>query len=53
MPYEIRGPIADGKYEVVNSETQSVKHTCDTKEDAERKMRLLNEVDSEENWKEE
>jgi hypothetical protein len=52
MPYEINGPIADGKYEVVNSETKAVKTTEDTKEDAERKVRLLNEVDTDENWAE-
>ena len=53
MPYEIKGPTSDGKYEVINKDTGAVKAKHATKEDAERQVRLLNAVDNDENWKEE
>ena len=50
MPYEIRGPNADGKYEVVNKDTGAVKAEKTTKEDAERQVRLLHAVENDPNW---
>lgn len=45
MPYEVKGPNSDGKYEVVNKDTGDVKATKTTKEDAERQVRLLHAVE--------
>jgi hypothetical protein len=50
MPYEIRE--AGDKYEVINSETHDVKGTHENKEDAERQVRLLNEIENDPNWEE-
>lgn len=52
MPYEVKGPNASGKFEVVNTETQQVKAEKDTKEDAERQVRLLHEIENDPNWSE-
>jgi hypothetical protein len=50
MPYEIKGPNGDGKFEVVNKDTNAVKATHTTKEDAERQVRLLHAVENDPNW---
>lgn len=50
MPYEIKGPTSTGKYEVVNKDTGAVKAEHDTKEDAERQVRLLHEVENSGEW---
>ena len=50
MPYEIRGPNTDGKYEVVNKDSGAVKAQHATKEDAERQVRLLHAVENDPNW---
>jgi hypothetical protein len=49
MPYEVRHVEGNG-YEVINSETKEVKGTHESKEDAERQVRLLNAVEHDENW---
>lgn len=46
MPYKVEEH--DGKYDVVNTETEEVKATHDTKEDAERQVRLLHELEKDE-----
>jgi hypothetical protein len=46
MPYKVEEH--DGKYDVVNTETDEVKATHDTREDAERQVRLLHELEKEE-----
>jgi len=50
MPYEVQGPNSDGKYEVINSETKQVKATKDSKEEADRQVRILHTVESDPNW---
>jgi len=50
MPYEIKGPTSDGKYQVVNKETGAVKAEKATKEDAERQIRLLHAVENDPGW---
>lgn len=50
MPYEVQGPNANSKYEVINSDTKEVKSEKDTKEDAERQVRILNQVESNPEW---
>jgi hypothetical protein len=50
MPYEIRGPKDDGKFEVVNKDSGEVKAEHATKEDAERQVRLLHAVENDPNW---
>jgi len=50
MPYEIKGPNGDGKYEVINSDTKDVKGKDMTKEDAERQVRLLHAVENNPEW---
>jgi hypothetical protein len=50
MPYEIRE--AGDEYEVINSETHDVKGKHETKEDAERQVRLLNAIEHDSNWEE-
>lgn len=43
MPYEVRAK--GGQWEVINSETQDVKGTHESKEEAERQLRLLNAIE--------
>lgn len=50
MPYEIKGPNSDGKYQVVNKDSGAVKAEHATKEDAERQVRLLHAVENDPNW---
>lgn len=50
MPYEIKGPNSDGKYQVVNKDTGDVKAEHTTKEDAERQIRLLHAVENDPEW---
>lgn len=50
MPYEIKGPDSDGKYEVVNKDSGEVKAKHATKEDAERQVRLLHAVENDPEW---
>ena len=50
MPYEIQGPNANGKYEVINSDTKQVKSVKDTKEEADRQLRILHAVENDPNW---
>jgi hypothetical protein len=45
MPYEVKGPNSDNKYEVVNKDTQEVKAKHATKEDADRQVRLLEAIE--------
>jgi len=47
MPYEVKGPNSDGKYEVVNTQTGDVKAKHSTKEDAEGQVRLLHMLEHE------
>lgn len=49
MPYEIKHKEGNG-YEVINSDTKDVKGTHETKEDAERQVRLLNAIENDPNW---
>lgn len=49
MPYEIRKVDGNG-YEVINSETKDVKGKHESKEDAERQVRLLHAVENDPNW---
>lgn len=54
MPYEIRQ--SGENYEVVNKDTGDVKATHeppDAKEKAERQVRLLHEIESDQGWDEE
>lgn len=51
MPYEIKSVDGNG-YEVINSETKDVKGKHETKEDAERQVRLLNAIENDSNWEE-
>jgi hypothetical protein len=44
MPYEVKAVNGDG-YNVVNSETGEVKANHDTKEEAERQVRLLHMIE--------
>lgn len=50
MPYAVRGPNAESKYEVINTETNEVKATHDEKEEAERQVRILEEIEHDPNW---
>lgn len=50
MPYEIKGPNGEGKYEVVNKDTGAIKAKHATKEDAERQVRLLHAVENDPGW---
>jgi hypothetical protein len=43
MPYKV--VEREGKYDVVNTETDEVKATHDAKDDAERQVRLLHELE--------
>jgi hypothetical protein len=52
MPYEIKHVEGDG-YDVINSETKDVKGHHENKEDAERQVRILNEVESNPEWEKE
>jgi hypothetical protein len=45
MPYKVQEN--DGKFEVVNTETDEVKAVHDTREQAERQVRLLHEIEKE------
>jgi hypothetical protein len=49
MPYEVNAVAGNG-FQVINSETKEVKATKDTKEDADRLVRILNEVEKNPNW---
>lgn len=49
MPYEIKHIEGDG-YDVINSETHDVKGHHETKEDAERQVRLLHAIENDPNW---
>jgi hypothetical protein len=51
MPYEIQHKEGDG-YDVINSDTKEVKAHHETKEDAERQVRLLNAIEHDPNWEE-
>lgn len=44
MPYKVRE--SGGKWDVVNTETDEVKATHDTKEEAERQVRLLHALEN-------
>lgn len=46
MPYKV--VENNGKYDVVNTETDEVKDTHDDKADAERQVRLLHELEKDE-----
>jgi hypothetical protein len=46
MPYKVEE--RDGEFDVVNTETDEVKATHDTREAAERQVRLLRELEAEE-----
>lgn len=48
MPYKVREH--DGKWEVINSDTEEVKATHDTKEEAERQVRLLETIEHDPGW---
>jgi len=50
MPYKV--VERDGEYDVVNTETDEVKATHDTREAAERQVRLLHELEKEEEGEE-
>lgn len=52
MPYKVEGPDGQGSYQVVNTETGDVKAHHATKEDAERQVRLLHEIENDPNWEE-
>lgn len=52
MPYKVEGPNGDGKFEVVNEDTGEVKAEHTTKEDAERQVRLLHQIEHDPNWEE-
>jgi hypothetical protein len=45
VPYKVEE--RDGKYDVVNTETDEVKETHDNRDDAERQVRLLHELEKE------
>jgi hypothetical protein len=45
MPYEVKEN--DGEFDVINSESQEVKATKDTREEAERLVRTLDELEKE------
>lgn len=45
MPYKVEEH--DGKFDVVNTETEEVKDTHDDRDDAERQVRILNELEKE------
>lgn len=45
MPYHVKEN--DGKWEVVNDDTDEVVDEHDTKEDAERQVRMLHEIEKE------
>lgn len=49
MPYEIR-PVDGNGYEVINSDTKDVKGKHETKEDAERQVRLLHAIENDPSW---
>lgn len=49
MPYEVNAVAGNG-FEVINSETKEVKAKKDTKEDADRLVRILNEVEKNPKW---
>lgn len=46
MPYKVEE--RDGKFDVVNTETDEVKASHENREDAERQVRLLHELEKEE-----
>ena len=48
MPYEIKP--ANSGFDVINSDTKEVKAHHDTKEDAERQVRLLHAIENDPNW---
>jgi hypothetical protein len=48
MPYKVEKK--DDHYEIVNTETDEVVATRDSKEDAEDFVKLLHEVESDPNW---
>jgi hypothetical protein len=42
--YKVEGPNEDEKFEVINVETEEVKAVKDTREEAERLVRVLDEM---------
>lgn len=48
MPYEVQPN--DGSFDVINSESGDVKATHDSKEAAERQVKLLNEIEKDQAW---
>jgi hypothetical protein len=50
MPYKVE-PNGD-KFDVVNTETSEVKATHDSKDEADRQVRLLTELENHKGWEE-
>ena len=48
MPYHVQEK--DGKYLVINDETGDTKAEHDTKEEAERQVKLLHEIENDPEW---
>lgn len=48
MPYKVEPK--NGKFAVINTETNEVKAERDTKEDAERLIRLLHNAEASDEW---
>lgn len=48
MPYKVKEH--DGKWQVINADTEEVKATHDTKEEAERQVRLLEAIENDPGW---
>lgn len=48
MPYKVQEN--NGKYDVVNSDTEEVKATHDTRKEAEDQVKLLHNIENDPEW---